>query len=728
MAPKTKPTASAASTRKLRPSKGVASEVKTQTDLLGFFSALKPSAASAFEAGKTELKTTGTTTPTTTSGLSSKFTFASEAPLSARSPIHPPKKLRLNQSVEPIIVVKSAASIRYTPNKGENISANTPINSCTPSLPTKSVATSIRKRKAHEFDESDSSDNELSLNSAARNNAARSLEATRQNSARTPSKKVFTTPTPQNTPSSKTQPISASKVSPTSPSKSSALIVAKPATSNLLSSHPQKQNSGKKTAKINSIESKTEPHFPSHILLLRRFFKSLESVLAFHTSSRDTAPTFHKLRKPVENITGREFTLTHLSQIIALVPKLYRLTPVRVRVDESTEKTENSMILEMADDECEDGSLLAKVFKEVLNRRAYVFENACIEYVRSEYRLYLEGVESFGDDKDEFKAKINVENESKSIEDRGEMKQRTEENLGEKLAEMPIVTKEKEGERKWMAKFDVETYVREIVGIVLPTVYDIRDAKLKLGNKADVEKLSQSTGDVASTRTGKDGTSIDKSFNTASVNLNSNKDIKLPDASAATSDVSPSNAAVTDTVQSLNEVAESSESAPAQPISRAAALLETKKKKEKIRAKERVKKESQKNIPTYSVEEMKRRSMITRLVEVGRGLMCFFNQKKKSTLSMKEVCDYTITAVKNSISYHEAKEHILLLAQECPEIVTVNDLQVGTVVDFNNGIPNITAKIREKVKELMEKSARDACAAATAAAGNSTTLVKANEK
>ncbi|KAI9328240.1 hypothetical protein DFJ73DRAFT_861979, partial [Zopfochytrium polystomum] len=81
------------------------------------------------------------------------------------------------------------------------------------------------------------------------------------------------------------------------------------------------------------------------------------------------------------------------------------------------------------------------------------------------------------------------------------------------------------------------------------------------------------------------------------------------------------------------------------PLSRAAAILQ------RIRDKEKAAAESQMYKPRYDAATIKRRAMLSRIYQVGLGLTCLFSSRKKSVLPLQDVGDYIQTAVSTPLSH-----------------------------------------------------------------------------
>ncbi|KAJ3069728.1 replication licensing factor Cdt1 [Podochytrium sp. JEL0797] len=488
-----------------------------------------------------------------------------------------------------------------------------------------------------------------------------------------------------------------------------------------LKKHKPESQEPSSTESLNQQQQKSDSsnkpaHFlPSHLILLLKIFKALESTLAFH-STRDKPPTFHLLKKPVENRTNRAFEKSHLEQILVLYPKAYHLTPVRVLVDSDVGRMEDTVMIEMiklvvdareplgdggsreekvggtADRDHRQGSeddsgtspttsceptksenaslkpLLfdkEKPFAEALERRVEFFKKACIRYVAGYHEEFLNSLSE--EDKQKFTPPTSESSDTPT----------------------------------WHPDFDPESRVPEISATTpLPTVSSIAAA-----SAASATAAAAAAATAAHSDTKLESTPTESA-------VPSDTPTTTSDTSVTVASDSPDSSDTPDTLNSLPVATchepvlpEPSETrtppvpstGPTPPLSRAAALLE------RIREKERKKKESLLLTPAknYTPSELKHRAMISRLVEVGRSVIAYFTSRGKGALPMKDVCEYVISGVRSHISYEESRDHILLLAQTCPEWCSVVKLQVGTIVKFDARAEEMVGRLREKVKELL---------------------------
>ncbi|KAJ3191691.1 replication licensing factor Cdt1, partial [Entophlyctis luteolus] len=306
---------------------------------------------------------------------------------------------------------------------------------------------------------------------------------------------------------------------------------------------------------------------------------------------------------------NRDFSLQSLCQILAIVPSLFKITPLKVLVDTDIGKKENSLMLEMVGETSptkENPAENARVtpYKEVLEQRLHLFDSECERLVEIAHDKFLGSLPKSDREYDTTAAKYHP-------------------------------------------KFKINEDVPEVVGIAIPDVKNVSTQKC----------IPESTKEDENTF--------------------ENSDVIVGDDSKLPSDGGSKNCEKTP-----DEILES----PVKPqMSRAAALLE------RIRAREKAKEDAHNSLK-LSPSELKHRAMIGRLVEVARGIMCFFNQKGKTALPMKEVCEYVVTSVRSSVSYEEAREHIVLLAQIMPDLCKVSKLSIGTVVVFSTEMPEIVAK------------------------------------
>ncbi|KAI8614028.1 hypothetical protein BC830DRAFT_1129438 [Chytriomyces sp. MP71] len=436
--------------------------------------------------------------------------------------------------------------------------------------------------------------------------------------------------------------------------------------------------------------------FPMHLQLLQKFFSALESTLAFH-ASRDTPSTFHRILKPVQNMCNRTFTQVHLAQICALLPGVYRLTPVRTLVDTDTGRHEDGCLIEMlvldyamgfapgfgtgsrdssAPTQESDTPMLTSVptkeenakekpFAETLEKRRDAFARACVRYVDRHHQAFLKTLSN---------------NESDDQDDT-----------------LPVWLVNAVPATHWHPQFDVET-VPPVVGIEIPTM-----RSMAIADKLAKEKEKEALDAVGSESVEGDSSIISDSGN-VSVNAGtmSAGSTKLPAASLSVCDESGASGSGKGCVggdQSVNngEIPALCQEPP-KKLSRAAALLE------RIREKEKKRNETEKAAPKYTPAEIKKRAMISRLPEVARSMMSYFAACKKGSLAMKEVCEYVMTGVRSFISYEEARDHIMLLTDICPEWCSVVKLQVGMVVKVDASVLDKIPVLQGKVKGLLVAS------------------------
>jgi hypothetical protein len=71
--------------------------------------------------------------------------------------------------------------------------------------------------------------------------------------------------------------------------------------------------------------SKTELPLPKEYENLFVLFNALETIVNY-LRSRDTIPIFHKIQKPIENQSGKNFNLDHLAKIVYIYPEAYKLS------------------------------------------------------------------------------------------------------------------------------------------------------------------------------------------------------------------------------------------------------------------------------------------------------------------------------------------------------------------------------------------------------------------
>ncbi|KAJ3017702.1 UNVERIFIED_CONTAM: replication licensing factor Cdt1 [Siphonaria sp. JEL0065] len=468
--------------------------------------------------------------------------------------------------------------------------------------------------------------------------------------------------------------------------------------------------------------------FPQHLVLLQKLFYALEATCAFH-ANREKPPTWHVLKKPVENRCNRTFTLSHLSQILALYPSAYCLTPLRILVDSDIGMKEDSVMIEMIklvidEEELDDNDKEAdfvvggndatnstvaksfitapntaaissnaktlligdgktlfereKPFAEALEKRREFFRSKCLDYVKACHEKFLTGLSE--SDRDSYNQTNNKH----------------------------------EPEPQWHPDFNLESHVPEVEGIDIPTVKSVAAMKLS-AKSSDTTVTSDTTLYSCHTTTNAAAVTISDALTVSAIPSESKSvsdttlassdtplttsvpSTSLTASTSVTKSLSTTPATTTPKTKSVLQEQQTPQQQAATPtLSRAAALLQ------RIREKDRQKNETLANTPKFNSADLKRRAMISRLVEVGRSVMAFFTAKRTSALPMKQVCEYVITGVRNSISYEEAREHIILLSETCPEWCTVVKLQVGTIVKFDATVPDMVVGLRKKMKELLE--------------------------
>ena len=86
---------------------------------------------------------------------------------------------------------------------------------------------------------------------------------------------------------------------------------------------------------------------PASYELLDKQFSALETTASF-IRGRDQPCVFHKIKKPVENISGRAFEWIHLERIKEVFPEAYGYTGCRIMLDEVGFRVD-SVCLDMTD-------------------------------------------------------------------------------------------------------------------------------------------------------------------------------------------------------------------------------------------------------------------------------------------------------------------------------------------------------------------------------------------
>ncbi|KAJ3331710.1 hypothetical protein HDU76_002428 [Blyttiomyces sp. JEL0837] len=358
---------------------------------------------------------------------------------------------------------------------------------------------------------------------------------------------------------------------------------------------------------------------PASYALLDKFFHALEFSVSF-LRGRDQPAVFHKFRRPVENMSGRTFTIDHLEQIRSVFPEAYRYEACRTRLDgteggcrENAEAGDwvDSVRLEMVDylkekkmmeesgkekDKEGNGNAsenydvkegVGKVYQpwgDELVKRRLVFRERLVERVKKEHSKFLESI---------------------SFQTRDE------------------VTSEL---RAWHPKFDLEG-VPEVERTPMPQVERRKsmvleaktvDSELKVGDKLKI--VSSAAGEangMDGSVTGKSevGNDIEKAkkcdelVGLASGSCETDGEVKGPGTSKETTEDHNADVVKAQVATAAEEAAVETSK---KPLSRAAALLA------RIRDKERRNEQELMYKPKHTPEEIRKRAMMSRMEEVAK--------------------------------------------------------------------------------------------------------------
>ncbi|KAJ3415063.1 replication licensing factor Cdt1 [Chytridiales sp. JEL 0842] len=130
---------------------------------------------------------------------------------------------------------------------------------------------------------------------------------------------------------------------------------------------------------------------PDSYNLLEQMFHALEYTLSF-MRGRDQAAIFYKLKKPVENMCKRNFSMEHLAKIRTVYPEAYKYTAMKEIVDD---KRVDSVRLEMHDvldnkNEVEnDDAQFFKPWGDQLRQRREEFHKRLVDLVKTEHKKFL---------------------------------------------------------------------------------------------------------------------------------------------------------------------------------------------------------------------------------------------------------------------------------------------------------------------------------------------------
>ncbi|KAJ3193325.1 transcription factor [Irineochytrium annulatum] len=364
---------------------------------------------------------------------------------------------------------------------------------------------------------------------------------------------------------------------------------------------------------------------PESHALLERLFAALDQSVSFVLARGQTA-TFERVRRPVENMTGRAFPMDRLEQLRAVWPGSYVWEPRRAVGEDGRWVDSVCLMWPIEDVEGKDvgkrdGGRKAEVGDEMVKRRE-VFNARLVARVSLEHKVRIHFSFIRANTSQRFLAtrNITVSNDAKL--------------------------------KSWHADFDLSS-VPEVERMPIPICE--KKGKSALARSCFVDATDP-----------------------------------LPKLPAVT------------------PVKLENENAPPTPASAGAPTVAFS-AQEPIRAKEQKTKESGMYHPKVDSTEIKRRAMLSRLVDIGQAVIVFFTTSKKKVIPLKEVGDYILTASRNPLSHAEACDHVRMLATTCPEWCKLIKLIAGFVVRVEDTITVTDADVADaagRLRTLKERVGR----------------------
>ncbi|KND00717.1 uncharacterized protein SPPG_03834 [Spizellomyces punctatus DAOM BR117] len=408
---------------------------------------------------------------------------------------------------------------------------------------------------------------------------------------------------------------------------------------------------------------------PSKYELLEKMFHGLEYTIMF-MKGRDQPCVYHKIRKAVENMCHRNFELRNLAQIRAVYPEAYRYKAVQT-VDRGVKVA--SVCIDIPDENEEIASQAAPGSAgdspSIIRGGTLVAPSASAVDSVAMRNKAAGASRSMGERRNEFHKRllerVHIEHEKF-------------------LGTLPYtMNAAKEGElRAWHPQFNLGA-VPDITPAEMPELKeetpDFRTVARKRANeasKASHDATSPAQGDIPpenhspkKSEEGKEHVSMSK------------------DGSAGRQDqASPLPLIPADPLPATS-------GPPTKPKSRAAALLE------RIREKERKKMESEMYSKKLTPEEIRKKAMLSRLGDLAQALNFLYVSAGKNVMSLSDVTSHLATSLRSALSEAESREHVGLLADVAPEWCKLSILDIGTFVKIDRGME--LAKVKERVQEAL---------------------------
>ncbi|KAI8900250.1 hypothetical protein BC833DRAFT_563418 [Globomyces pollinis-pini] len=401
---------------------------------------------------------------------------------------------------------------------------------------------------------------------------------------------------------------------------------------------------------------------PIEFQKLLKIFIGLEIVLNY-LKARDTVPIFHKIQKEVELQSGCQFELSHLAKILSVYPDGYIVSPIFASVGD---RRVHSLTIEYKDDP------LTKQFLQGLNKSSQsvilgpttgnlLIKNLCKLGVKANHIL-------------ESKSMFDTVNKMTSLLPiRRQQFQNALEDLVKAqhnlyLTENGLTWDMSTTVPKWHPNFDVES-TKPINPIALPiskTNYldELKKQNQILKNSTMIEqsKLNHMQANTTSSKQ----PLLDR--------LRAKKQVRELNRSALSSSQLETKMTDSKIGQTLDESTkpekESDLANTKKPISKASALLE------RIRAKQKLREEQAKLNPPESPETIKRRSMLTRIKPIASSLYGYIRTSGKTVLAIPKAITQLHQSFPNwNISDADHWfEHIRLLVELVPTFCSLEIL------------------------------------------------------
>ncbi|KAJ3388540.1 replication licensing factor Cdt1 [Lobulomyces angularis] len=384
-------------------------------------------------------------------------------------------------------------------------------------------------------------------------------------------------------------------------------------------------------------------NLPCHLRLLKEEFYALETVVNFLRSRGDSA-IYHKLKKSVENITNRDFSLKQLGQILRVYPSSYILTPVKIVINFA--KVESFLIeipKELEVKESNKAAIESKIKinnENILNNNTNHLDLIQDSHVNKNIRNIQQRKEKFK----ELLADVVFESHQEFIKalgyDQDENKKKTKSEL-----------------RAFHPKFDVERDVKEIEPILIQTKIPINNI-----NSVNTSTLLKKRTSDSPELTKNDNESI-KEMGDADVGKNKS---------------------------------ESNSNEQLKPLSKYDALLK------RIQEKEKKAIEKAMFTPVKCKDTVHEDALVSRFPEMARCIYFYFLSSGKTGIVIGEVIQAMMNSHKIGITRDDALKTIKMIAETCPKWLSIIRLADGRdVVKLDRKLE--MKVVMESIKERLQR-------------------------